>query len=430
MGRNKKGNLMKVLVIGSGGREHALVKSFFESPSISKVYACPGNPGIGKQAQLVSISLSNVLQIVQFCLQEKIDFVFIGPEDPLVDGLSDALREASIAVVGPSKAAAQLEGSKIFAKQFMQESGVATAEATIVNSVEQALHAAQKHQAPYVLKADGLAAGKGVFICRDLNELKTASDQLFNKKILGAAGEQALLEKNLPGEELSFLILTNGESYEVLPLAQDHKRLGDHNTGPNTGGMGTVAPLKISTDLYLKIITNIIEPSVLGLKNKKLLFRGVLFVGVMVVQNEPYALEYNVRLGDPETQVILPLIKNDIGQLFYQLALGKLEKISFYNRTAFCIVNAAPGYPNNVQKNISITLPANQNELYILHAGTQLNEHHQLVSSGGRVLNVIAINQNFEEAKKQAYLFNEQIIFKGRQFRKDLGCYQFQSNET
>lgn len=414
---------MHVLVIGSGGREHAVTKSLAESSFVKKIFCAPSNAGIAKLAETLKLDVKNHQQVIEACKLHKIDLVFIGPEDPLVDGLSDSLRNEGIFVFGPSHEAAQLEGSKIFAKEFMSEAKVPTAKADIVSSVDEAMGLAKKYSAPYILKADGLAAGKGVFICRDLNELQTAAENLFNKKILGDAGRRALLEQNLPGKEISFLVLTNGTEFQALPLAQDHKRLMDHNKGPNTGGMGTVAPMAIDADLYQKIIHQVVEPSIKNLKNRDYLFRGVLFIGLMIVNNEPYVLEYNVRFGDPETQVILPLIKNDISQLFLDLSHGNLQKVEFNNKTAFCIVNAAAGYPDNAIKNTPIDLPADQKNNYILHAGTALNAQNQLVSNGGRVLNIVAIGENYLSARTLAYELNSKITFNGRQFRSDLGEY-------
>lgn len=420
---------MRILVIGSGGREHALVKHFSESPCTTKVFVTMGNVGMKSQAELVTMNIKDHRQAIQFCQTQKIDFVFIGPEEPLVDGLADTLRNNQIKVIGPSKYAAQLEGSKIFAKKFMQEGQISTADAAVVSSVDETLKAAQSHQAPYILKADGLAAGKGVFICQTTDELKKAAEDLFVHKKLGIAGDKALLEKNLPGYELSFLVLTNGLSFQTLPLAQDHKRLLDNQQGPNTGGMGTVAPLQISEFLYQKIIERIVTPSIEQMKKEKMLFRGILFIGVMVVGNEPYALEYNVRFGDPETQVILPLIENDLARLFSRLANGELDQVRTKDLTAFCIVNAAPGYPDNPEKSIAIELPPNEQDSYILHAGTR-EKDGRLVSNGGRVLNVIAVDSNFEKAKEKAYALNAKIKFEGRQFRTDLGNYQFNTQDT
>lgn len=414
---------MNILVIGSGGREHAIIKALSRSVKVNKIYCAPGNAGIAELATLVNLDLKNHSSIVEFCSQKNITLVFIGPEDPLVAGLADSLRTANILVFGPSKKAAQLEGSKIFAKEFMRQALVPTAPADVVSSVAETLLAAKKYSAPYVLKADGLAAGKGVFICSDLTELKTAAENLFDKKILAEAGNAALLEQNLPGKEISLLVLTNGSDFQALPMAQDHKRLLDHNRGPNTGGMGTVAPMTIEKDLYEKIISKVVKPSIENLKNRNYLFRGVLFIGLMIVDNEPFVLEYNVRFGDPETQVILPLIENDLAELFLEISQGRLPELILNNKTTFCIVNAAEGYPDKPIKNILITLPENTESAYILHAGTVLNSENQLVSSGGRVLNAIAVEDDFTKAQDSAYKINDKIVYAGRQFRTDIGQY-------
>jgi phosphoribosylamine--glycine ligase len=414
---------MNVLVIGSGGREHAVITALSQSQTKPKIYCAPGNAGIAEQADILKLNLKVHSEVIKACKDLQIDFVFIGPEDPLVDGLADSLRENQIHVFGPSKEAARLEGSKIFAKEFMKRAGVPTADAVTVTTVADTLKNAENHSAPFILKADGLAAGKGVFICKDKEELKTASRQIFEEKILGAAGESALLEKNLPGYEISFLLLTNGESYSALPLAQDHKRLLDENKGPNTGGMGTVAPMKISSELYQKIISRIVEPSVAQIKKEKLLFRGVLFIGLMIVENEPYVLEYNVRFGDPETQVILPLIKNDICEVFSKLSKGELQALEFKNLYAFCLVNAAAGYPDKPVKNIPIELPKNRENAYILHAGTARDEHGNLISNGGRVLNIVATSDSADSARRHAYELNENVKMEGRQYRTDIGRY-------
>ncbi len=436
---------MNILVIGSGGREHAVIKALSQSAkvnkTINKIYCSPGNAGLAELASVVSLEIKNHWRTIEFCKTKNIDLVFIGPEEPLVDGLADSLRAENVLVFGPSKQAAQLEGSKIFAKKFMQQAGVPTAKADIVDSVESTLQAAKNYTAPYVLKADGLAAGKGVFICADLAELTTAAENIFVKKILGEAGSRALLEENLQknslSKEISLLVLTNGAEFQVLPLAQDHKRLLDHNLGPNTGGMGAVAPIKIEKDLYQKIIAKIVKPSVDNLKKHNYLYRGVLFIGLMIVDNEPFALEYNVRFGDPETQVILPLIENDLAELFSQLSQGRMQELQLNSKTVICIVNAAEGYPDKPVKGAPITLPAtlpastpahDTAQVYILHAGTALNSglnnQNELVATGGRVLNVVAVHDDFTQARASAYELNNKILFSGRQFRTDIGADQ------
>ena len=423
---------MNVLVIGSGGREHAIIKSFKESEKVEKIFASPGNAGTQGAAENVILDLKNHQSVVQFCQLQNVSFVFIGPEDPLVDGLCDSLRSCGIPAVGPSKKAAGLEGSKILAKEFMKKAGVTTAESFVVDSVESTLKAAGQFTAPFVLKADGLAAGKGVFVCKNLAELELTAKKLFVEKTLGIAAEKALLERYLPGTEVSFIVLTNGKEFQALPVAQDHKRLLNKNMGPNTGGMGTIAPVELPSNLFPKILKNIIEPTINQLAKEELVFNGILFVGLMVVDGEPYALEYNVRLGDPEAQVILPLIKNDLAQVFFELAQGRLEKLEFRKRSVICIVNAAPGYPDQPQQDVHVQLPKEtlDESAYILHAGTKKNADGRINSNGGRVLNVVAIADNLPSAKGKALELNAKIIFNGRQYRTDIGDYQFQRNAT
>lgn len=416
-----QGQLMNILVIGSGGREHALVKSFKKFDAT--VYALPGNDGMSFDAQILNISQNNFSEIISICKSKSIDFVFIGPEEPLVNGLADELRRHQILCVGPSKAAAQLEGSKIFAKDFMNRAKVPTAKSYVVTNVDEALEKSKEFSAPYILKADGLAAGKGVFICKSTEELRTAATQLFIDKKFGLAGKKALLEQNLPGKELSFLVLTNGNSFETLPLAQDHKRLLDNDLGPNTGGMGTVAPMSIPAPLYKKIVDEIVAPSVLQIKKENLFYRGVLFIGIMVVGEQPYALEYNTRFGDPETQVILPLIENNTAELFLNLANGNLDSVRTNKLSAACIVNASEGYPDQPIKGSLIQIQPEAKE-YLLFAGVK-NTTDGLVTNGGRVLNIVTTGADRTSALKTAYSINKKIQFLNRIFRNDLGTKEF-----
>lgn len=411
---------MKVLVIGTGGREHAILRSLKKSPQNPKLFIYPGNDGHVDCAELVKLPTGNFSEIVEFCKIQNIDFVFIGPENELVLGLSDQLRSAGIPCVGPSQEAAQLEGSKIFTKNFLNEFQIPTAKHVEVNSFAETIRAAHDFTAPYIFKADGLAAGKGVYICKTRAELEIAASETFNLKKFGSAGDRAILEQNLPGYELSVLVLTNGESYSVLPLAQDHKRLLDGDHGPNTGGMGTVAPMFVESNLMKKIVDKIVEPSIKGLKKKNFTYRGILFIGVMVVGDEPYVLEYNVRFGDPETQVILPLIKNDTVKLFESLAHGKLEPVDFKNAFTVCIVNAAPGYPEKVIKGAEIKI-SDQAKDHVLFCGVKKNSSGNLEVGGGRVLNIVTEASTLKSALSQAYELNTQITFEGRQFRRDIG---------
>lgn len=416
---------LKVLVIGQGGREHAIVKALSQSAIVTEIHAIPGNPGMAKQAMCHAISWRDIDSIIQFCNRHEIDFVFIGPEDPLVLGLSDQLRERGILVVGPSKEAAMLEGSKIFAKHFMQEAKVPTADFVIVNSVASTLAAAKNHTAPFVLKADGLAAGKGVFICENMEALKIAAEKIFEQKIFGEAGEQAILEKNLKGWELSYIVLTNGTEHQTLPLAQDHKRLLDHNLGPNTGGMGTVAPLHITESLRKEIEEKIVKPSVALLKNRFYVYRGILFIGIMVTENGPQVLEYNVRFGDPETQVILPLLEGDLGKLFYHLSEGILDAVVTKNLYSSCVVMAAPGYPDHPERGLVISGDAfaSTASSYFVHAGTARNQNSELVTNGGRVMGAIGLGSSLDESLQNAYTQIESAKWTGLNFRKDIGKY-------
>lgn len=415
---------MKVLVIGQGGREHALVHALSHSPSVSEVHAIPGSTGMHREAVCHPLRWDQPEQIISFCLRTEIDFVFIGPEDPLVQGLSDQLRDRGIFVVGPSRESAQLEGSKIFAKQFMSEAKVPTSAYEIVDSVATTMSAASKFTPPYVLKADGLAAGKGVFICENLTELESAATDLFEKKILGSAGDKALLEQFMPGWELSYLVLTNGREWQTLPLAQDHKRLSDGDRGPNTGGMGTVAPMTISADLRSQIEEKIVRQSVGLLNEKNMLYRGILFIGVMVTQQGPQVLEYNCRFGDPETQVILPLIDGDLGLIFKDLSVGKLQPLKQKNLFASCVVMAAPGYPMNPEKNLPIDgqIDAETEFSYFLHAGTKKNSEGKWVTNGGRVMNAIGLGASLKESLEKAYQQSEKTKWMGLQKRSDIGA--------
>lgn len=420
-----KGEFVKILILGQGGREHAFVKAFKNSPRVTEIHVVPGNDGMKKEAICHSFSYFEIEKIIQLCLQSEIDFVFIGPEDPLVAGVSDRLRERGILVVGPSQQAAMLEGSKIFAKEFMMAATVPTAPYFVVTSVEETLSKATCFEPPYVLKADGLAAGKGVFICKTLKELELASQDLFVKQIFGEAGRKALLEKFEPGWELSFILLTNGENYVSLPLAQDHKRLNDNNEGPNTGGMGTIAPLQIPLELRQQIEELILKPTVNHLRKSQFLFRGALFIGIMVTEEGPKVLEYNVRFGDPETQVILPLIDEDLALIMSHLSQGKLDPIKLKKLHAACVILASPGYPENPAKGISIeglTQISDSSTSYVVHAGTKL-EGSTWKTNGGRVLGTVGVGNTREEALRQAYELNEKLHWSGKIFRKDIGNY-------
>lgn len=413
---------MKTLVIGQGGREHALAKALHLSNSVTEVHAVPGSDGIASVALCHKVNLRDHQAILDVVRRHSITEVIIGPEDPLVDGLADVLRSEGILVFGPSQAAAQLEGSKVFAKEFMKRAGVPTAEFSIVRSVKDVLQEVDKFTPPYVLKADGLAGGKGVAICEGKEELLAQAKRFFEDRIFGDAGESALLEQFQPGWELSYHIITNGEDFEQLPLAQDHKRIGEGDTGPNTGGMGTVSPLNIDSELRKRIVEEVMKPTVAQLKKEDLFYRGVIFVGLMITSRGPTVIEYNVRFGDPETQVMFPLLDGDWGDVFREAAQGKISPLSWKPVSAACVVLAAKGYPDSPERGAEISgNPGYETSSgYFLHAGTK-KEAGKWSVNGGRVLNAIGMGSNLQEAVDSAYKQAAEVSWDGMQIRKDIG---------
>lgn len=440
----------RILVIGSGGREHAICLSLATNDGpqemhvpissnarASRLFACPGNPGISKLATLVpNLNPENpeaFPTILDFVKSNKIELVVIGPEGPLVAGLSDYLRNHGVLVFGPSQLGARLEGSKIFAKEFMKRAQVPTAPAQTCTSVLEVMAAAKGFKPPYVIKADGLAAGKGVVLCDTLEELEGVAQSFLNLKTLGSAGQTVLLEQFLPGWELSCLVLTNGREYQILPLAQDHKRLLDENKGPNTGGMGTFAPLSIDPHLLQQIEKEIVQPSIQQLDKEKILFRGVLFIGIMVTPNGPSVLEFNCRFGDPEAQVILPLLENNMSELLFSIADGTVPELQLKkNLSTCCVVLASPGYPDSPQKGLGISGDpfAQTKDSYFIHAGTSVGSHSMLVTNGGRVLGAVGLGIDHTKAKKAAYALIESVRWEGLHYRKDIGPRIYQLNRS
>lgn len=424
---------MKIVVIGSGGREHALVKKFRSSPKVTSVHCIPGNALIALEAECHSdVKATDVDAVLKLCSHLKPDLVFIGPEDPLVFGLSDRLRDSGIPVFGPSAKGAQLEGSKNFCKEFLVRHGVPTARYEQVSSVEQVKalieDVARPWSSPFVLKADGLAAGKGVVICNQKQELLDHAHRFFNERLFGEASKSAVLEEFLDGYELSVLALTNGSEFVTLPVAQDHKRLLDGNQGPNTGGMGTIAPMELASDLLAQIEEKIIAPTVKGLGRENILYRGVLFFGIMVGSRGPQVLEINVRFGDPETQVILPLLEGDFAESALSIALGEIPKISVKpGLHSSCVVVAAPGYPDSPRKGDvisglerSIHQSAGGGSSYWIGAGVSRSGSDYL-SNGGRVLNAVALSSSRSQALAASYQLISTISYPGLQFRRDIG---------
>ena len=411
---------MKTLIVGNGGREHA----FFQAVNKSgKIYFLPERKSVPEAGGAPASLLKDRPALSDWLKKEQIRLVIIGPEQPLVEGLGDFLRDQGFLVFGPSAAAARLEGSKFFAKEFMKAQSIPTAPFQPVKSLSETLKASENFSPPYVLKADGLAGGKGVFVCQTKKELEDRAKQLFEDKILGQAGETALLEEFQEGVEVSVFILTNGEDYRILPLAQDYKRLGEKNTGPNTGGMGAAAPLSLPEKLMTEIENSIIQPTVQGLKKNQYEYHGVLYVGLMVGSKGPRVLEYNVRFGDPEAQVLLPLLDGSWLEVFHQVSQGKLPSLKWKNIHSACVVLTAAGYPENPRKGDVIKgfIYHKTPHSYFLHGGVGSNEKGQWVVNGGRVLNAVALGDTSEQALKRAYDQMEKISWEGLHYRKDIG---------
>ncbi len=415
----KKDNI-NILIIGGGGREHALLRAIKEERTW--IYTLPERKSIPEVLNISSSLLENWSMLLKELKRKNIHFVLIGPEQPLVEGLGDFLRENNILVFGPSARAARLEGSKLFAKEFMKSQNIPTAPYTEVTSFSQTLEAAEKFSPPYVLKADGLAGGKGVFICQKKEELENRARQIFEEKIFGEAGNKALLEEFQEGKEMSVFVLTNGEGYTLLPVAQDYKRLNEGQTGPNTGGMGAVAPLSVSNKLVENIENQIIRPTIQGLKQSKYQYRGILYIGLMVSQKKPRVLEYNVRFGDPEAQVLLPLLDGSWMDIFYQVAEGKLPSLRWKNIYSACVVLTARGYPEKPLKGsrISGSIHQGASDKYFLHAGVGEKKGEWIVN-GGRVLNSVALGATLEEALNKAYQQVNTVSWEGMHYRKDIG---------
>lgn len=419
---------MKVLVLGSGGREHALVRALKDSESVNEIHVAPGNDGMRDEATVHSIALSNTPVLAKLYELQKYDLVVIGPDQALADGLSDFFRGLGARVFGPSQSGAKLEWSKSFAKTFMKDAQIPTADFVVVNSVQDVEEVMERFSPPWVLKADGLALGKGVFICSTAEELGVAAKEIFVEKKFGSTC--AIVEEFKPGWELSVHVLTDGNSYQVFPYAQDHKRLLEGNKGPNTGGMGTIAPIPVPARLKETIEQKIIQPAIGQIKKQNLLYRGILFIGIMICEGEPVVLEFNSRFGDPEAQVFLPLLDGDWGEVLSRVADGECPSLKWKDLFATCVVLAAPGYPDFPRKGLKIKgleQTDQKAKQYFLHAGTRLSQDGFL-THGGRVLNAVGLGSSLQEAQRNAYdlvkaLNNEDLIF-----RRDIGSQFTNSN--
>ncbi|AUX75464.1 phosphoribosylamine--glycine ligase [Sinorhizobium fredii] len=414
---------MKVLLIGSGGREHALAWKIAQSPQLTALYAAPGNPGIAEEATIVALDTDDHAAVVDFCREKAIDFVVVGPEAPLVAGLADVLRAADIAVFGPSAAAAQLEGSKGFTKDLCAKYGIPTGAYRRFTEAEPAKAYVREQGAPIVIKADGLAAGKGVTVAMTLDEALAAIDECF-AGAFGSAGAEVVVEAYLDGEEASFFCLSDGETVLPLASAQDHKRVGDGDTGPNTGGMGAYSPAPVMTaEMVERTMKEIIEPTVRGMAESGHPFTGVFFAGLMITAKGPELIEYNVRFGDPECQVLMMRMKSDLLPLLYAAATGTLagKETEWHDGAALTVVMASRGYPGAYEKNTPIAaLPEASATTRVFHAGTALKDG-RLVATGGRVLNVTALGRTVSDAKNAAYTGVNSVSWENGFYRRDIG---------
>ncbi len=416
---------MKILVIGSGGREHALAWRLAQSPRVHKVYVAPGNGGTAREPGLENLALTDFTDLIEFCRREDIAYTVVGPEAPLAAGIVDAFRAAGLKIFGPTQAAARLESSKAFAKAFMQRHGIPTAAYASFGDAEAAHAYIRAKGAPIVIKADGLAAGKGVVVATTPEEAHAAVQAMLSGNRLGEAGRRVVIEEYLSGEEASFIVMVDGE--HVLPLAtsQDHKRLLDGDRGPNTGGMGAYSPAPVITpELHARILREIIRPAVQGMREEGTPYTGFLYAGVMVGEDgAPRVLEFNCRLGDPETQPIMMRLKNDLSQLIEAALRGELDQVEakWDRRYALGVVLAAEGYPHAPRTGDPISgLGVNTEDCHVFHAGTAL-VGEQVVTAGGRVLCVTALGDTVKIAQSRAYEVAEGIEFAGRQMRRDIG---------
>ena len=418
---------MKILVIGSGGREHVLAWKIKQSPLVSEIYCAPGNGGISEIARCVDIKADDLQGLLQFAKDKKIDLTVVGPEASLVAGIVDIFEKERLKIFGPSYQAAQLEGSKIFAKEFMYECNIPTANFHKFEKTEKAKEFLRRALYPMVVKADGLAAGKGVVICKNIEEAEKAVDQIMVKKVFKDAGHKIVIEECLEGEEISILAVSDGENYCLLESSQDHKRIFDDDVGPNTGGMGAYSPAPVLTEKLRKFIeTRIIEPTIRGMQRNSMPFKGVLYAGLMITADGPMVLEYNVRLGDPEAQAVLPRMKGDIVELMLASCEGWLDKIELKwdKRCCVCVVMSSGGYPGEFETGKEITGLKEAGEMedtVLFHAGTK-KENDKIITSGGRVLGISSLSAGIDGAIEKAYTAVDKIKFERCFFRRDIGA--------
>ena len=415
---------MIIGIIGSGGREHAICVKILESKKVDRVYCFPGNAGTDLIATNIEIKIDEFEKIKDFVINNKIDFLVVGPEKPLVDGIVNYFQKNNIKIFGPEKLASKLEGSKIFTKKLCKKYNIPTAKFGIFQKIKEANLFLKNNKFPLVVKADGLAAGKGVYICEDIKEAIKAVEEIFNGKF--GVAKNILIEEFLSGEEMSYFIISDGKNYKKFQTAQDHKRVLEGDKGKNTGGMGAYSPSRlINKDLDEKIIKKIIEPTLKGLKEMSTKFIGFLYAGLMIVDNEPYLIEYNVRMGDPECQTILPKLKTNLVDIFAACCENKLDSINieWHDEKSLCIVLCSKGYPDKYKNNIPINnlnkIDLKNNE-FIYHAGTKTMKN-EVYSNGGRVLNFVVLSNNFKNSKDKAIQLIKKLDWHNGYYRRDIG---------
>jgi phosphoribosylamine---glycine ligase len=417
---------MKVLVIGGGGREHALVWKISQSSRVKKIYCAPGNAGIAQLAQCLSISAEDVKGLTAWAEKERVDLTVVGPEAPLTLGIVEAFKEKEMRIFGPSQKAAEIEGSKAFAKDLMKKYGIPTGDSQTFTDHESAVKYAKRKGAPLVVKADGLAAGKGVIICRNVDEALSALDLIMVQKAFGAAGGKVVVEEFLEGEEASFLAFTDGETVLPLPTSQDHKAIYDKDQGPNTGGMGAYSPAPVVNEkVHREVMEKVMIPTVRGMAKEGRKYQGVLYAGLMIKEEKTKVLEFNARLGDPEAQPLLMRMKSDLVPVLEATINGNLaaQEVKWEDRASVCVVIASGGYPGSYEKGKIISglqEAAKVRDTFVFHAGTTLKEG-KVVTNGGRVLGVTALGSGIQEAIQRAYEAVAKISWEGAYYRKDIG---------
>ena len=415
---------MKVGIIGSGGREHAICYSLNKSKKVKKIYCFPGNAGTAELAENIDLNLENFYELKNFIIKSNIDLIIVGPEKPLVEGIVDFLEKNQIKVFGPNKFASQLEGSKIFTKKLCEKYNIPTAKFGVFNNFEDASKFLEKIKYPTVVKADNLASGKGVYICSDINEASTAIKEIFNGKF--GVAKNILIEEFLDGEEMSYFIITDGKTICRFDTAQDHKRVLEGDLGKNTGGMGAYSPSRlINKELDEKIMNKIIKPTIKGIEDYGSRYKGFLYAGLMIVKDQPYLIEYNVRMGDPECQTIIPKLETDLLDIFIACCNEKLNDINikWTDKKSLCVVLCSKGYPETFQKNLVIenfnSINLDEHD-YLFHAGTT-KINNEILATGGRVLNFVTLSDNFFKARKKIHANLDNLNWKNGFYRKDIG---------